>query len=169
MSLLLESDSTEKWSAYENLFYACLETGDNASAALCYQRLRARFTLTNERIHAFSGLLNEAFAKDEKSLDEYIEEYRDIIKEKPTNIVMRKRTAALLLSMGKTSDAVDEIVELLDISPIDAEAWAELGEIYFMQKLYPQAIYCYEDVLLTMPNAWNVSRQVLAILVKVRC
>lgn len=41
---------------------------------------------------------------------------------------------------------------------MDAEAWAELADIYFSQGLYAQAIYSLEEVLVLAPNAWNVSR-----------
>jgi tetratricopeptide (TPR) repeat protein len=43
------------------------------------------------------------------------------------------------------------------MSPTDAEAWAELADLYLSQGLYPQAIFALEEVLVLMPNAWNVS------------
>ena len=47
-------------------------------------------------------------------------------------------------------------MELLDASPTDIEAWAELAEVYVSQGLYSQASFCLEEVLLVAPNAWNV-------------
>jgi len=58
--------------------------------------------------------------------------------------------------MSRTTEAIAALVELLDISPIDAEAWAELAELYFSQSMYTQAIYSMEEVLLVTPHAWNV-------------
>lgn len=46
---------------------------------------------------------------------------------------------------------------LLDASPTDAEAWAELADLYISQGLYQQGIFALEEVLLITPNAWNVS------------
>lgn len=46
---------------------------------------------------------------------------------------------------------------LLDVSPTDAEAWAELADLYISQGLYQQGIFALEEVLLITPNAWNVS------------
>lgn len=69
---------------------------------------------------------------------------------------VRKRKIALLRSMSRSSDAIAALVELLDSSPTDAEAWAELSDLYLTQSLYSQAIYCLEEVLLITPNAWNV-------------
>lgn len=49
------------------------------------------------------------------------------------------------------------LISLLDFSPTDAEAWAELSQLYLSLGLYPQAIYSLEEVLVLTPNAWNVS------------
>lgn len=46
---------------------------------------------------------------------------------------------------------------LLEASPTDAEAWAELADLYVSQGLYQQGIFALEEVLLITPNAWNVS------------
>lgn len=68
-----------------------------------------------------------------------------------------KRRIALLRSLGRVSDAVSALIALLDFSPTDAEAWAELADLYYTQGLYAQAIYSLEEVLVLTPNAWNVS------------
>ena len=67
-----------------------------------------------------------------------------------------KRRIALLRTLGRTNDAIDALVELLDASPTDIEAWSELADLYLSQGLFPQAEYCLEEVLLVAPNAWNV-------------
>lgn len=59
--------------------------------------------------------------------------------------------------MSRLSEAITALVELLDASPTDAEAWAELSDLYFTQNLFQQAIFSLEEVLLIVPNAWNVS------------
>ena len=67
-----------------------------------------------------------------------------------------KRRIALLQTLSRNSDAVDALVELLDVSPTDIEAWAELGELYLSQGHFSQAEFCLEEVLIVAPNAWNV-------------
>lgn len=109
------------------------------------------------------GMYQEAVAKDDKELELQLILYREFIKQKPTNLVIRKRLVASLKSLGRTAEAVTALVELLDVSPVDAESWAELAELYFAQGMYAQAVYCYEDVLLTTPNAWNVSFAVVVL------
>ena len=67
-----------------------------------------------------------------------------------------KRRIALLQTLSRTDDAVDALVELLNASPTDIEAWAELAELYVSQGQFSQAEFCLEEVLLVAPNAWNV-------------
>lgn len=58
--------------------------------------------------------------------------------------------------MEKSTEATQALVELLHISPTDAEAWSELSDLYQEQGMYSQAIFSLEEVLLVTPNAWNV-------------
>jgi len=102
------------------------------------------------------AVYHEAVAVDQKALQVILDEYIQHVEVKPTNLVIRKRMVAILKSMGRTSDAITELISLLDISPTDAEAWFELAELYVSQSMYPQAIFSLEEVLLVTPNAWNV-------------
>jgi tetratricopeptide (TPR) repeat protein len=63
----------------------------------------------------------------------------------------------LLKSINQVPDAITQLTALLKVSPTDAEAWAELADLYLAQGLLDQAIFCLEEVLLSQPNAWNVS------------
>lgn len=58
--------------------------------------------------------------------------------------------------MGRAADAVIALTAMLDYSPTDAEAWAELSDLYLSQGLYSPAIFALEEVLVLQPNAWNV-------------
>jgi ER membrane protein complex subunit 2 len=59
--------------------------------------------------------------------------------------------------MGKIPESVNALTSLLEYTPTDAEAWAELSDLYLTQGLYSQAIFALEEVLVLSPNAWNVS------------
>lgn len=156
LSLLANSESQEKWQTYENLLFACLRTGDDESAYICLEELTDRFGETNERVQALRGLYQEATAKSDTELANVLKSYESLLEAKPTNFPIRKRRIALLRSMGKTSQAITALTELLDVSPIDAEAWSELADLYLTQGMHAQAIYSLEEVLLVTPNAWNV-------------
>lgn len=78
-----------------------------------------------------------------------------------------KRRIALLKTLRKIPEAITSLNALLDASPTDAEAWAELSELYLSQGMYPQAIFALEEVLLVTPNAWNVSSHPIVPLIEV--
>jgi tetratricopeptide (TPR) repeat protein len=155
-SLLAGPETAELWTTYENLLLSCLRTGDDEAAHQCLGRLVKRFGDDNERILALKGLLKEADANDNATLQVILNEYEQILADNPTNMPVAKRRVALLRSMGKTSDAVSALISLLDVSPTDAESWSELADLYFHQGLYAQAIYALEEVLVLQPNAWNI-------------
>lgn len=68
-----------------------------------------------------------------------------------------KRRIALYRHLLRINEAVDALIELLEASPTDIEAWTELSELYLSQSMFSQAEFCLEEVILVAPNAWNVS------------
>ena len=68
-----------------------------------------------------------------------------------------KRRIALLKSISRTGEAIEALVQYLDVSPTDAEAWCELAELYLSEGSGSRAVFCLEEALLIVPNAWNVS------------
>ena len=58
--------------------------------------------------------------------------------------------------MRQPQAAIEALVEFLETSPTDAEAWCELSDLYQAYGMSSQAIFCLEEALLVVPNAWNV-------------
>ncbi|MCJ1286925.1 hypothetical protein MMC26_006271 [Xylographa opegraphella] len=149
-------ESPELWATYEKLIYSCLRIGDHKSAHQCLERLISRFGASNERVMGLRGLYREAVAEDDTTFKTIYAEYARILTDDPTNMPVMKRRIVLLQSLGMQSEAIEALVELLQVSPTDAEAWTELSALYLGQAMYSQASYCLEEVLLVYPNAWNV-------------
>ncbi|KAF2185129.1 TPR-like protein [Zopfia rhizophila CBS 207.26] len=159
LSLIFNRESPETWAIHENLLLSCLRTGDDKSARICLDRMIERFGEENERVMALKGIYEEAVAKNNGELEQVFQRYEKILKADPTNFAIRKRRVAVLKSLGKVSDAITALTVLLQGSPTDAEAWAELSELYASQGMHSQAIYCMEEVLLIIPNAWSAHAQ----------
>ncbi|KAF2854762.1 hypothetical protein T440DRAFT_416315 [Plenodomus tracheiphilus IPT5] len=155
LSLLFSRETPESWTIHENLFYAALRTGDEASARSILSRLEDRFGEHNERIITLRGIFNEATAQSNGDLEKVFDGYEKILREDPTNMSIRKRRVAVLKALGRTQDAITAVTMLLQNSPTDAEAWAEASELYAGQQAWGQAIYCAEEVLLITSNAWT--------------
>jgi tetratricopeptide (TPR) repeat protein len=58
--------------------------------------------------------------------------------------------------MGQHQNAIEALVGFLETSPTDAEAWCELSDLYQIHGMGSQAMFCLEEALLIVPNAWNV-------------
>ncbi len=82
------TDTQETWLVYEQLLLACLRTEDDASARLCLQRLGDRFGADSPRVHALSGIYDEATAKGRPGLEEVLRRYEKTLKDDPTNMVI---------------------------------------------------------------------------------
>ena len=168
-------ESTDIWLMYEKLFLSCLRTGDDKAAFDCLEKLIGRFGAANERVMGLRGLYQEAVAKNDAALVKVLQEYDEVLADDPVNTVrifediasrgytdlyfsqpVAKRRIALLRSLSRPIEAIDALTELLESSPTDIEAWTELSDLYLSQNLFPQAIFCLEEVLLVAPNAWNV-------------
>lgn len=145
-----------EWSELEQVFLACLRSGDDKSAHLCLERLTQRFGAANYRIMALRGLYQEAKAENEEDLRRVLLSYNEIVKEDPMNTPIHKRRSALIRSLGKPQDALEAMTHFVTTFPTDAEAWSELSDLYQSQGLIGQAIFCTEEALLIAPNAWNL-------------
>ncbi|EMC91226.1 hypothetical protein BAUCODRAFT_318893 [Baudoinia panamericana UAMH 10762] len=156
LSLFLAPESQERWAASQNLFLASLIADDLPVAYAYLEDITERFGKLNERVMALQGLYQEASAKDTKALEDVVKNYDELLKTDPTLMAIRKRRVAVLKGVGRIADAVGDLVLMLDASPTDAEAWAELADCYVSQGAYEQAVWCLEEVLLVMPNAWNM-------------
>ncbi|CAF9924720.1 MAG: hypothetical protein HETSPECPRED_005670 [Heterodermia speciosa] len=154
--LLSSPESTDLWASYEKLLLSCLRTGDDKSAHECLEKLIQRFGATNERVMGLRGLYQEAIADGDTALEKILREYEEVLEGGSANTPIMKRRIALLRNLGKTNGAIDALVELLDASPTDIEAWSELADLYLSQGFFSQAEYCLEEILLVAPNAWNV-------------
>ena len=156
LSLLFNAETPSTWTIHENLFLAALRTGDDESARKILERLTNRFGAHNERLVTLRGIYEESQAKDDKILEQVFDSYEQILREEPANFGIRKRRVAILKSLGRTNDAITALTVLLENSPTDAEAWAELADLYASIGEYARAIFSLEEVLLIVPNAWSV-------------
>lgn len=81
------ADTAEEHARIEQLFLACIRTGDDQSAKLCLDRLSHRFGHTNERVMGLRGLYQEATAEGNAALEKCLEEYEKILPGGPVNVV----------------------------------------------------------------------------------
>lgn len=95
-------DTAEEYNRIEQLFLACLQTGDDQSAQACLDRLSHRFGPSNERVMGLRGLYQEAIAKDKSALEKCLAEYETILSDNPVNVVSYSSFLAIL-GVGRQS------------------------------------------------------------------
>lgn len=81
------TDTADYYARIEQLFLACLQTGDDQSAQACLDRLSLRFGPSNEKIMGLRGLYEEATAKDQSALTKCLQQYEATLSQNPVNIV----------------------------------------------------------------------------------
>lgn len=59
-----------------------------------------------------------------------------------------KRQIAIFKANGEIPDAISALVRYLDTSYNDPESWLELCSLYLSQRMYQQAAFCVEELLL---------------------
>lgn len=160
LSIVSAVEEPLEWSELEQIFLACLRSGDDENAHLCLERITQRFGADNYRIMALRGLYQEAKAENELDLRRVLQGYNEVLKEDPMNGPIHKRRASLMRALGRPADSLELLTHFLGIFPSDAEAWIELSELYQEQGLTSQAIFCVEEALLIAPNAWNLHARV---------
>lgn len=63
-----------------------------------------------------------------------------------------KRRITFAKSLGRVGEAVRLLVEYLDVYYSDADAWAELADLYTELSLFDNASFCWSEVVLLKPH-----------------
>lgn len=130
-------------------FHLSLLTGNDNSAKLALQRLTDRFGESSSVIGVLKGQYLE--------LTESVEEAQKYLSSREANDFSAfKRKTVILKQKGEWKRYVEELLQYLEVCPTDVECLAEVAEGYFQLKLYDQAIHCLQDVIVQMPQAYNI-------------
>ena len=67
-----------------------------------------------------------------------------------------KRLICIKRDCGKLPETIKLLNSYLDKNQSDVEAWCHLSELYSILGLNKEALYCWEEVLLSHPHSFNV-------------
>lgn len=136
----------EKWTVIEQFCIAGMDLNDDEIVDTCLYRLNNQFP-RSQRVK----LLNIMSYERSGDPEEAIRRYTEMIDADETNAGARKRIIAILISQGKSVEAIKELCQYLQIFMNDQEAWKELCELYMLEQDYQKAIFCMEELLLSHP------------------
>ena len=153
---LFSSETPDLYLTLVTHFYACLSTSDDKSAHLLLEKLTARFGSSDPKVIALRGVYQEAIAESDEDLKTILGEYNKILAQDPMNVPVHKRRIGLVKTLGGEKEAIETLTDFLDAWPTDVEGWCELSDLYLKVGAMEKAVWCVEEALLGLPNAWNL-------------
>ncbi|PHU09966.1 hypothetical protein BC332_21826 [Capsicum chinense] len=137
----------EEWTLYEQVAVAAMDCQSIDVAKDCIKVLQRKFP-GSKRVGRLEAMLLEArglWSEAENA-------YSSLLEENPFDQIVHKRRVAMAKAQGNTSAAIDWLSKYLDLFMADHEAWRELAEIYVSLQMYKQAVFCYEELILSQPT-----------------
>ncbi|XP_038890191.1 ER membrane protein complex subunit 2 [Benincasa hispida] len=137
----------EEWTLYEQVAIAALDCQAIDVAKDCIEVLQKKFP-QSKRVGRLEAMLLEAkglWAEAEKA-------YASLLEENPCDQIVHKRRVALAKAQGNIAGAIEGLNKYLETFMADHDAWRELAELYISLQMYKQAVFCYEELILSQPT-----------------
>mmetsp|Transcript_20469 Transcript_20469/g.33184 ORF Transcript_20469/g.33184 Transcript_20469/m.33184 type:complete len:318 (-) Transcript_20469:80-1033(-) len=137
----------EKYAVVEQLALSALDLNDTPTARRVVEQLYLVFP-KSVRVGKIEGMCLESEGKWEEALKKYDE----LLEKSPAEQRVMKRKVAVYKSQGRTTEAIDELTKYLDTFMGDFAAWEELALLYAECRMYQQAVFCWEEVIVAQPQ-----------------
>eukprot|EP00884_Botryococcus_braunii_P012080 jgi/Botrbrau1/20873/Bobra.0135s0008.1 len=137
----------ELWLIMEQVAMAALDTHSFELAFSILQEIRNQFP---DSVRA--AKLTEMYFEARGHYDDAEGLLKRQLDERPDCQMMLKRQVALEKTRGDIPKAIELLRKYVDVFMTDTEAWAELADLYVQAQMYPQASFCYEEMLLHNPT-----------------
>ena len=142
-------DEIDLCNLYELQFYLALMTNEDVTAKICLTRLCDRFLPEkSQRIKLMQSIYLESTENDEtakKKLGGNNDETR-----------LMRRLTTFSRKKNENKDYIDSLIRYIDLQPSNLQTWAELADEYAKIKQFDKSIYCWKEVLLQVPLAYNI-------------
>ncbi len=136
----------EKWTIYEQVFVAALDTGDDELANECLGELTIQFK-DSARVKRLVGMSCEAQRQFRAARDVY----DGLLATNAANALAAKRKVSILKAQGKIKEAIAELNEYTERTQTDVTAWQELSDLYLSISKIDSAAFCLEELILHDP------------------
>lgn len=144
--------SLEMYALLELQFYISLLTDHDVEAKACLDRLVDQFEPEkSQRLKVLQSIYLEAVGEEAKA--------QLMLSLDPDELELSRRLTTFSRNNGDTAAYISNLVFYLDLNPSDIKTWAELADQYLRTGNYDRAIYCYKEVLLQEPFAYNIFYQ----------
>lgn len=141
-------------SVTELLFYLCIVRGSDEEAQSIYQTVKDQFGEDSPRIHLMRATLIQVTESDDAAkeyINKLIKGQLEIATDSEDYVQMKKKLLAIERPSMTKEKWVQELLDLVEKFPLDAELWSLLSKEYEESGNYDQAIYCMEEVIVSIP------------------
>lgn len=146
-------DASELFDMYELQFYLLLLTSRDLEAKLYLDRFNDQFAgKKSQKLAILRLMYYEAIGDEERALQ--------VLRDDPDELRASRR---LMTISRRKPDGLDNCTEYikslnfyLSLQSSDVMVWAELGDVYHSIGEYEKAVYCFKEVLLQEPHAYNM-------------
>lgn len=146
-------NATELFDLYELQFYLALLTNHDVEAKSYLDRICDQFSgKSSQKIMILRLMYHEACG-DMNSAVKALGDSADELRASRRLATFSRRKAD---GTPNVAEYVQNLNYYLNLQPGDAMAWAELGDQYHNLGHYDKAVFCWKEVLLQQPNAYNV-------------
>jgi ER membrane protein complex subunit 2 len=146
------SAGVDQYDRYENMCRLSITVDDDDTTELALSKLNAAFP-KSDRVSRLA-MLHEESQDTESSWSTVDSYYRKAMQKTPDDLYPRKRMVACLKAQGRCADAIGALKDQLDIFSSDPELWHELALLYISQCSFSQAVFPFEEVLLSDPSSF---------------
>ncbi|GAB1520391.1 Inositol phosphatase SIW14 [Rhizoctonia solani] len=143
----------DPWAFLEQLAFAAMDVGRLDIADDCLVLLDQQFP-DSPRVTVLKGQRLEADGMLQDALKMYV---YYLTKEDENYVPIRKRLITTLRSLGKITEATEELVKYLDIYYADLEGWLELADIYATCNLYDNSLSALAHAQLIAPQTPQIA------------
>lgn len=146
-------DAVDLFDIYELQFYALLFTNRDVQAKSYLDQFNDQFYgKLSQKLLILRLMYYEATGDNKSAVD--------ALGSDPDELRNSRRLATYSRTKADGSPNTEEYIQslnyYLDLQPADAVAWAELGDAYSSVGHYQKAVFCFKEVLLHHPDAYNM-------------
>jgi len=162
----LSRDTALKLNVYQKTLEASLDLNQIHDAQNLLEYIR-QYNPHGEKSVRFR-LLQGMFYECVGDYDEAIEIYQNILKEKPLHKEALKRNIAIAKALNAPQQAIKWLNRYLTLHATDAEAHAELVDLYLDENEFLKASVACEQLLLLEPENWAYNIKYADVLCRVQ-
>ena len=125
-----------------------MDAGNESIASKCFNSLKNKFGDKSARVQRLLGMQLES----KRNYGEAKKIYESILKENPSNQLVKKRLVSVHMANGKIKEAIKLLVKHISMCATDAMAWQQLANLYISVNCYRHASFCYEELITINPR-----------------